>query len=451
MPADAPRRLVLRIASSALLLALCIGVSGCSLFNKRQNNEKPAEGAGAPPPKFPTSAAAPTPAPTANAAANPAVTNPANQGAILAGRVIDGFSRPPGNTSIRWVNLDENKDTENDVSVTPEGYFTIQGLKPGGHYKLVARGKQGERLLAGISYATAPNIRVLIQVRDDLPNGSTPPVQGPPVASPQSDVPKTSGTNQSGTSAIATAIPSAGGNEPNLPVAINVVTPRAQQTNNPPAQNWQPVEQKPQTWPPILEIPRRPAPPPLQIPNASAPPELKSPPAFPANVSEALQQARIPSCVRVGDRIVNFALNDVGGQPWELRHRTGKLVLVDFWRTDCLPCLHSLPYLRDLEAKYRSQGLEIVGVAAENDGSPQQQAYRVMEVARRYGVNYRQLLSVGGDCPVRKEFRVNLVPTLFLIDEQGFIIWQTDHHISPAEQHAELERLIQRRLNTRAY
>ena len=444
MFAEATSRLAVRAAACSVPLALCFALTGCSFF-KQFGKDRPPESSGVPPAQFPTGGYA-NQGGAGNVAPAYGVSNPANQGAILAGRVIDNYSRPPANTSIRWVSLDDKKETENDVSVTPEGYFTIQGLKPNGHYKLIARGKQGERLVAGVSYSTAPNIRVLIQVKEELANASTPTVPGPAGAAPQNDSGKNSGQG-------AKSIPGAG-HEPDLPVAINVTgQPRTQ--GGPPAQNWSAApgaaEQKTTTWPPTLQIPPpRSAPPPLLIPNGP-PPGVSNPPAFPAGVSDALGKARIPSCVREGDRIVNFALNDANGERWELRHRKGKLVLVDFWRTDCVPCLQSLPHLRELQARYGSQGLEVVGIANETEGTPLEQAYRVMSVCKRYGINYRQLLSVSKDCPVRKEFSVNLVPALYLLDEQGFIVWRTDHNVAPAEQRIDLERHIQHRLAARAF
>ena len=40
----------------------------------------------------------------------------------------------------------------------------------------------------------------------------------------------------------------------------------------------------------------------------------------------------------------------------------GKVVLVDFWTFECINCLHALPQVKALDAKYRDQGLVVVGV-----------------------------------------------------------------------------------------
>ena len=81
-------------------------------------------------------------------------------GAVLAGRVIDNYSRPPASTSIQVVSL-ESKDAgkPTEVNAGPDGYFTVQGLKPGVSYKLVARGKNGESVLAGIAQTRARTSR----------------------------------------------------------------------------------------------------------------------------------------------------------------------------------------------------------------------------------------------------------------------------------------------------
>src|SRR5439155_23866238 len=50
--------------------------------------------------------------------------------------------------------------------------------------------------------------------------------------------------------------------------------------------------------------------------------------------------ARVPSCSLVGGQLRNFALYDLHGQPWEYKKsRRGRLLLLDFWATDCPPCV----------------------------------------------------------------------------------------------------------------
>src|SRR5260370_32402160 len=103
------------------------------------------------------------------------------------------FGRLADKTLIRLGSVD-GKETSSptEVNVMPEGYFIIQGLKAGAQYKLIARGKNGDRMLAGINYATAPNLAVVIQVKEEFATSGTPDVPGSP-AFQDKNPPKTSG------------------------------------------------------------------------------------------------------------------------------------------------------------------------------------------------------------------------------------------------------------------
>ncbi|MFL5893979.1 MAG: cytochrome c biogenesis protein DipZ [Thermoleophilaceae bacterium] len=54
--------------------------------------------------------------------------------------------------------------------------------------------------------------------------------------------------------------------------------------------------------------------------------------------------------------------NTPGNRPITLRSLRGKVVLVDFWTYTCINCIRTLPYLKALDARYRTDGLVIVGV-----------------------------------------------------------------------------------------
>jgi cytochrome c biogenesis protein CcdA/thiol-disulfide isomerase/thioredoxin len=54
--------------------------------------------------------------------------------------------------------------------------------------------------------------------------------------------------------------------------------------------------------------------------------------------------------------------NTPGDKPLTLSGLRGRVVLVDFWTYSCINCLRTLPYLKAWDAKYRKDGLTIVGV-----------------------------------------------------------------------------------------
>jgi cytochrome c biogenesis protein CcdA/thiol-disulfide isomerase/thioredoxin len=54
--------------------------------------------------------------------------------------------------------------------------------------------------------------------------------------------------------------------------------------------------------------------------------------------------------------------NTPGGRPLTLKQLRGRVVLVDFWTYSCINCIRTLPYLKAWDARYRKDGLTIVGV-----------------------------------------------------------------------------------------
>jgi cytochrome c biogenesis protein CcdA/thiol-disulfide isomerase/thioredoxin len=54
--------------------------------------------------------------------------------------------------------------------------------------------------------------------------------------------------------------------------------------------------------------------------------------------------------------------NTPGDRPLTLSALRGRVVLVDFWTYSCINCIRTLPYLKAWDAKYRKDGLTIVGV-----------------------------------------------------------------------------------------
>src|SRR5262249_8905301 len=134
--------------------------------------------------------------------------------------------------------------------------------------------------------------------------------------------------------------------------------------------------------------------------------------------------AQVPSCVLIGKQLHNFALYGLDARPWEYRQHQGRLVLLVFWETACLPCRAAIPHLKGFQNRYGPSGLEIIAIAYE-EGSLQEQIRKLRSVNERLEMNYRLLLGGEvGSCPVRNQFGVNAFPTLVLLDEHNSIVWR---------------------------
>jgi cytochrome c biogenesis protein CcdA/thiol-disulfide isomerase/thioredoxin len=89
--------------------------------------------------------------------------------------------------------------------------------------------------------------------------------------------------------------------------------------------------------------------------------DLRGPSRF--DSASAAPRAGLPVLGRAPDFTGNdHWLNTPGERPLSLAQLRGRVVLIDFWTYTCINCLRTLPQLRAWDARYRDDGLVIVGV-----------------------------------------------------------------------------------------
>ncbi|MEO6595922.1 MAG: TlpA disulfide reductase family protein [Planctomycetota bacterium] len=125
----------------------------------------------------------------------------------------------------------------------------------------------------------------------------------------------------------------------------------------------------------------------------------------------------------------------VGGEPFTTASLRGKVVLVDFWATWCQPCVRSLPDLVKTHAKYKAQGLAVVGVSSDRDVGA-----LTAFLAARPEIDWPQLFEPGqqGWHPLAGKLGVTAIPRLFVIDKKGVL--------RSIDAHDKLDKLLVRLL-----
>lgn len=105
-------------------------------------------------------------------------------------------------------------------------------------------------------------------------------------------------------------------------------------------------------------------------------------------------------------------------KPLKLKELRGKVVLLDFWTLCCINCMHIIPDLKKLEAKYPNE-LVVIGVHTgkfENE----KDIKSIREAVLRYGIKHPVVNDA--DYKLWERFGSHGWPTLVLIDVDGKII-----------------------------
>jgi len=106
-------------------------------------------------------------------------------------------------------------------------------------------------------------------------------------------------------------------------------------------------------------------------------------------------------------------LNDLNGQALNTASFKGKVVVVNFWAAWCTPCAEEVPQFIELQHRYQSQGLQIIGISIDDSDSELHNFYQ------RYKINYPV---IAGDQNTAQAYGGILgLPTTLVINHDGFI------------------------------
>ncbi|HEY0433321.1 MAG TPA: TlpA disulfide reductase family protein [Chitinophagaceae bacterium] len=119
----------------------------------------------------------------------------------------------------------------------------------------------------------------------------------------------------------------------------------------------------------------------------------------------------------ITDSRLDFTLPDIKGDSVRLSSMKGKVFLLDFWASWCVPCRFSNKNLVKLYAKYKADGFEILGVSLDDNRN----AWKRAVVKDR--ISWMQINdSRGWDALSAAKWQVDAIPASFLVDKDGNVV-----------------------------
>lgn len=156
------------------------------------------------------------------------------------------------------------------------------------------------------------------------------------------------------------------------------------------------------------------------------------------NGAWVLRNAHAVKPFGAGDTVPAFALeraNGAGGMV-TLADYKGKVVLLDFWASWCVPCLKLAPVLADLRAAWVEQGFEVISINTDLD-MPELKTF-----LEQHPADYPVLVADAGG-RVAERFKVVNLPHLVILDQSG----QAAQTFWGYKSRAQLEKVVKRLLS----
>lgn len=101
--------------------------------------------------------------------------------------------------------------------------------------------------------------------------------------------------------------------------------------------------------------------------------------------------------------------------PVSLESLRGKVVLIDFWASWCVPCRQSFPWLTTIAERYRSAGLVVVAINL--DKRREAAATFLRELAPGFTVAFDPAGTTA------EAYGVSTMPSSYLVDRRGRIVF----------------------------
>lgn len=134
--------------------------------------------------------------------------------------------------------------------------------------------------------------------------------------------------------------------------------------------------------------------------------------------------------VNAGDRAPDFAITADNGRTVTRAEFGGKLLVLNFWASYCVPCIQELPSLDQFQRELADQGVVVLGVSIDKDPK----AYK--RFLDKYNVSF--LTARDPDNKINSEYGTFKIPETYLINRDGKVVgkiinatnWVDDRMIS---------------------
>ena len=134
---------------------------------------------------------------------------------------------------------------------------------------------------------------------------------------------------------------------------------------------------------------------------------------------------------------INLTLKDLSGVEQSLQSLKGRIVVLNFWATYCVPCRTEMPDLAAVQNEFAALGVQVIGVSTDDVAD----RATVLQFVRETKVNFP--IWIGGSAEHMVSFGLGTaLPGTVVIDRQGKIAKIISGVVNQATLRKEIEALL---------
>ena len=133
-----------------------------------------------------------------------------------------------------------------------------------------------------------------------------------------------------------------------------------------------------------------------------------------------------------------LSLKDMDGKAHSLADYRGRIVVLNFWATWCVPCKDEMPVFVEAQRKYGQRNLTIL--AASLDDARTQKYVR--KFVQAYKMDFPVLLDATADLMEQQFGLSDTVPATIFLDVQGNVVGKIEGQARKKDLLSRIERLL---------
>ena len=131
------------------------------------------------------------------------------------------------------------------------------------------------------------------------------------------------------------------------------------------------------------------------------------------NILEFIKLNKNP---KIGEQYVDFEMKDVNGESRRLSDFKNKIVLLEFWASNCGPCRQENPNLVKTYEEYNPKGFEVFAVSEDT------KKVNWLEAIKEDKLPWMQVSDLSRKNTAGMIYGINGIPDNFLISKEGIIV-----------------------------
>jgi thiol-disulfide isomerase/thioredoxin len=134
---------------------------------------------------------------------------------------------------------------------------------------------------------------------------------------------------------------------------------------------------------------------------------------FGQKISDYLKTSKTPE---ISEQFIDISMENPKGEIKKLSDLKGKVILLEFWASWCLPCREDNPELVNIYNEYNSKGFEIYAVSLD------QEKERWINAINKDNLKWTHVSDLQKPNKAAELYGVTSIPDSFLIDQDGKVI-----------------------------